>query len=206
MKANKLTWETQKVGRYSYPYVYWDNFLSEEELVSIEQYCLTRPLNDSMTIGAGDQANMSQGRQSKSVIYEFTPENYWVFERMRSITEYANNEYFNFDLLGFDYFQYAEYQGEGSQYDFHTDLIYGENLPSYMVFPRKLSFILILSDNSEYTGGEVQFMPDVNYPFTVEQRRGRVLAFPSWILHRVCPLQSGLRRSIVWWATGPKFR
>lgn len=206
MTVRKLTWETQKAARFCYPYVYYDNFLSEEELQSIEQYSLQKPLDDSKTISIGNDVNLTEARKSKSVIYEFTHDNFWIFERMRNITEYVNSEYFNFDLIGFDYFQYAEYQDEGSQYDYHTDLIYGNQPPSYMIFPRKLSFILILSDSSEYTGGELQIVSDVIWPQTVEQKRGRIVAFPSWILHRVCPLSSGKRRSIVWWAVGPKFR
>jgi PKHD-type hydroxylase len=206
MQSTRLTWQTQQVGRFMYPYAFWDNFLSEDELKAIEQFCLTKPLIDSMTIGGAEQANLTDARRSKSVIYEFNPDIFWIFDRMKSITEYVNSECFNFDLLGFDYFQYAEYQGEGSRYEFHTDLIYGNDLPPYMIFPRKLSFTLVLSDNSEYTGGELQFQPDTQNPVTLDQRRGRIVAFPSWVLHRVCPLTSGTRRSIVWWATGPKFR
>jgi predicted 2-oxoglutarate/Fe(II)-dependent dioxygenase YbiX len=206
MQANKLSWKTQQLARWTYPFVYWDNFLSDGELKDIEDWCLAQGVTDSMTIGSGDQGNMTEARKSKSRIHNFDFNNLWIFEKLRIMSEHVNTEFFNFDLLGFDYFQYAEYQGEGSHYDYHTDLIYGHDLPSYMVYPRKLSFSLILSDSSEYTGGEFQFITDTSFPVTVEQRKGRLIAFPSWVLHRVAPLKSGIRKSIVWWVTGPKFK
>lgn len=202
MLANRITWRTQQLGRYTFPFVYWDNFLPEDELQKIEEYCQSKGVNDSRVI----DGNIIDARKSKSLIHNIDMENLWVFERLRMITEHANAEFFNFDLLGFDYFQYAEYQGEGSHYDYHTDIIYGQDLPNYMIFPRKLSFSLVLSDSAEYEGGEFQFKTDTDRAVTMEQKRGRVIGFPSWILHRVAPLTRGTRRSIVWWCTGPKFR
>jgi len=206
MQSNKLSWNTQQVGRYTFPFVYWDSVMSVEDLAILESYCNQIPLESSATIGAGDAINKTDSRVSKSRIVNFDHNNLWVFDRLRVITEHANSEYFNFDLNGFDYFQYAEYQGQGSHYDYHTDIIYGNQLPHYMQFSRKLSFSLILSNPNEYTGGEFQLKTDTDKPITVEQTRGRLIGFPSWILHRVAPLQSGVRKSIVWWATGPKFR
>jgi PKHD-type hydroxylase len=36
--------------------------------------------------------------------------------------------------------------------------------------------------------------------------RGTVIAFPSYVLHRVTPIIAGTRKSLVVWITGPKFR
>jgi PKHD-type hydroxylase len=38
------------------------------------------------------------------------------------------------------------------------------------------------------------------------QKRGRILFFPSFILHKVHPVTKGVRKSIVAWVEGPKFR
>ena len=40
---------------------------------------------------------------------------------------------------------------------------------------------------------------------TVPFPRGRIIAFPSFMIHRVTPVVEGIRRSIVVWVTGPKF-
>jgi PKHD-type hydroxylase len=36
--------------------------------------------------------------------------------------------------------------------------------------------------------------------------RGAIIAFPSFFLHRVTPIVSGVRKALVIWATGPAFR
>jgi PKHD-type hydroxylase len=40
----------------------------------------------------------------------------------------------------------------------------------------------------------------------IEQKRGRIILFPSFFLHKVCPVTKGIRKSIVAWVEGPKFR
>jgi PKHD-type hydroxylase len=37
-------------------------------------------------------------------------------------------------------------------------------------------------------------------------KKGTVIAFPSFIPHRVTELTSGVRKSLVGWIEGPKFR
>lgn len=206
MKANRLTWRTEMLGRYTFPYVYWDNFFDEETIQGIEKYCNETGTEDAMVINERGEATKTDARKGKSRIHSIDSGNLWLFERMRLMTEHANSEYFNFDLLGFDYFQYTEYNNTGDHYDWHSDLIYGSQLPTYMNFPRKLSFVYVLSDSNEYVGGELQFKPDTDRPVTSEQKRGRLFAFPSWVLHRITPIESGIRRSLVWWCAGPKFR
>jgi len=65
---------------------------------------------------------------------------------------------------------------------------------------------LILNDQDEYQGGDLEFFMDDTEQIRTEQRKGRVIAFPSWMVHRVTPVTQGVRRSLVWWACGPKFR
>ncbi len=36
--------------------------------------------------------------------------------------------------------------------------------------------------------------------------KGRMIFFPSFLIHRVAPVTQGIRRSLVIWVTGPKFR
>ena len=36
--------------------------------------------------------------------------------------------------------------------------------------------------------------------------RGNLVAFPSYVLHQVTPVTSGIRKSLVAWGAGPKFR
>ena len=43
-------------------------------------------------------------------------------------------------------------------------------------------------------------------PTTIEMPLGRVVAFPSYVLHRITPVTLGVRRSLVAWISGPRFR
>jgi len=40
----------------------------------------------------------------------------------------------------------------------------------------------------------------------MEQLKGRVLAFPSFMIHGVAPVTKGKRESVVVWVEGPKFK
>jgi PKHD-type hydroxylase len=72
---------------------------------------------------------------------------------------------------------------------------------------RKLSLIIQLTDPSEYEGGDFQFDSDIPQPDPAEiKQRGTVIVFPSFLRHRVTPVTSGVRRSLVSWVEGPKFR
>jgi PKHD-type hydroxylase len=81
----------------------------------------------------------------------------------------------------------------------------GANTPNDHIFPRKLSFSLVLSDNSEYDGGTFEVMYSKK-PEQLQQKKGRLLVFPSYMLHRVNPVTRGTRKSLVFWVVGPKFR
>ena len=43
-------------------------------------------------------------------------------------------------------------------------------------------------------------------PMRAEKARGTLIAFPSYVLHRVAPVTSGIRKSLVIWVAGPEFR
>jgi predicted 2-oxoglutarate/Fe(II)-dependent dioxygenase YbiX len=193
----------------TYPYVYWDNWLSEEELQNIEKYCDESGIQDGEVFSTGGkQAVDDTIRISKVGMHYPTQNNEWFFEKCIMIAEKINNQFYNYDLNGFDYFQYTVYDDVGSKYDLHADMSFGEVVKG-MELPRKLSFVLFLSNKDEhYTGGDFQILlnskeSDIIKP---EQKRGRIIAFPSFMLHGVTPILSGVRKSIVFWVQGPKFK
>ena len=60
-------------------------------------------------------------------------------------------------------------------------------------------------DPSEYEGGDFEL--DRQYPQPEGFRtKGSVFLFPSFLPHRVTPVTKGVRRSLVSWIEGPKFR
>lgn len=117
----------------------------------------------------------------------------------------------NRDRLGFDIsygsgsYQYTEYHAEeGGHYGWHIDCLYNNNA----ILDRKVSLCVHLSDPSEYEGGVFCMDTCVTPKFDVKDftPRGSILIFPSYIKHCVTPVTRGIRKSLVAWYGGPRFR
>ena len=184
------------------PYIYWDNFFTEEELTNMELYFDSQTLEEAKIAGgAGGETRIT----SVSLIQN-KDENNWIFRRLLQLTDTINSQFYNYDLLGFDYLQYTVYNKVGSHYSYHTDMLMDDKIKGGWELPRKLSFSIIFSEREDFEGGDFNFMLSENVKLTVEQKRGRVIAFPSFVLHRVTPIMQGIRKSLVFWACGPKFK
>ena len=58
----------------------------------------------------------------------------------------------------------------------------------------------------DYEGGNLNLNIGMEEePENISFPRGRIVAFPSFMIHRVTPVTRGIRKSIVIWITGPKF-
>ena len=183
---------------------YWDGYFTDGEIDDIRNYCVTTTATTTAsTIGA--TVPHKSVRLSKTAFYEPNNDNAWIYGKLLNLVETINDSFFQYDLQGFDTFQYTEYSETGSHYDFHTDMMFGRNVPISMVIPRKLSISLMLSDPSEYTGGDFEILSGKT-PAKMAQPKGRAIAFPSYMMHRVTPIVTGVRRSLVVWVLGPKFK
>ena len=136
----------------------------------------------------------------------------------------ANRENFMYNIEDIDsgHMQYTEYQ-EGEYYDWHVDddidrclfndkLLtsadnHGENLAVLNGERiRKLSFTIQLSDPEDYEGGELEFKGNDDEPFFPPNKKGTIIIFDSRTRHRVCKVKSGVRRSLVGWVVGPRWK
>lgn len=124
-----------------------------------------------------------------------------LFNRIRSAIDECNKENFGFDvwLDKFDSMQFAEYSF-GQKYLWHKDYGQGE------ISGRKLSICIQLSEDESYTGGELQIFRSEDNIAAASRRIGDAIIFPSHVTHRVTPIRSGLRYSLVAWINGPPFR
>jgi PKHD-type hydroxylase len=122
---------------------------------------------------------------------------HWIYDRLMEMIETANNAMWGFHLHGLtDSIQYTEYNGsEEGFYDWHVDIG-----PDELAL-RKLSLVVQLSDPSEYEGGYLQIKTG-KYEASPIKKKGTVVVFPSYLLHRVTPVTSGIRKSLVLWAGG----
>jgi PKHD-type hydroxylase len=119
---------------------------------------------------------------------------------VQGVARALNDRVYQFDLRGFsEGLQYSVYHGsEEGHYDWHVD-----HGPIRVL--RKLSISVQLTDPSLYDGCDLQFQAG-NRIETAPRTRGSVIAFPSYVLHRVTPCTRGTRKALVAWTTGPQFR
>ena len=73
-------------------------------------------------------------------------------------------------------------------------------------YMRKLSFTIQLSDPEDYEGGELEFECGNSDPFSGPNKKGTIIVFDSRVKHRVCEVKSGVRRSLVGWVVGPRWK
>jgi len=112
-----------------------------------------------------------------------------------------NAEHYGYDVWKHCHLQYTMYHGNNEgHYDWHVDTEFDTDKKC----ARKLSMTIQLSESHEYEGGEFQaqgidISPDL-------RKRGSLLMFPSWLSHRVTPVTSGTRKSLVAWFHGPMWR
>ena len=71
---------------------------------------------------------------------------------------------------------------------------------------RKLSFVLQLSHPDDYEGGNLQLLDETGKSYFAPRHRGCMILFDSRTQHRVLPVKSGLRKSIVGWTVGPRWK
>lgn len=186
-----------------------DNVFDDKEIELIEQFS-TGDLSEAKV--AHDSIDIEKDiRESKIRFVRKEYENSWVFNKFNQIVYNINEEYYGFDLYGYDTFQYTVYDGMNQgHYDWHSDLLYGIDLGDtlHSSITRKLTMVMLLNEpDVDFTGGEFQLnVGRESEAATINMKKGSVILFPSFVLHRVKPVLSGVRKSLVIWVEGPKFR
>ena len=191
------------------------NFIVDTKMFSMDDCNFIRDyLSKNYTLTGGREYsnydNIPQQRIADVVLINQAPtELVWMWERFNNLIAHYNDRHFNFDLYGFNYLQYARY-GIGGKHEFHMDLpLSGKKVNSNLMENlRKLTVVLLLGEPGvDFEGGEFQINHfSEQYPWSTNLKKGNVLIFPSFLLHRVSPIISGVRESITIWPVGPKFK
>jgi PKHD-type hydroxylase len=155
--------------------------------------------NHTSPVEAGVHQNqtMNEGiRKAKVTWIKYDSSLDWLFRALWEKVEAVNRERYNFQLTGFlEQLQLTLYP-PGGHYLWHEDNME----PAFTT--RKLSVVVQLSDPMNYEGGELVIFPNTRCPRT----RGTISFFPSFVTHKVEPVKSGNRYSLVAWVTGEAFR
>ncbi len=143
---------------------------------------------------------------------------HWLFKLIFHHVSTANKMAgWNFDIDYTENMQFTIY-GKNQHYDWHCDSAEEPYDCPHDIKKhgkvRKLSVTVSLTDPKEYKGGDFEFdfrtHKDVNkikfYKSKKIKPKGSIIVFPSYTWHRVLPVTSGTRYSLVAWVCGRPFR
>jgi PKHD-type hydroxylase len=149
---------------------------------------------------------------------------HWIGGWLWYYVSKINRANFLYDITDIDNetLQYTHYK-EGQFYSWHSDTALDtyhkpqvryastvgrgqEEMIQSGEYVRKLSFTLQLSEPTDYRGGEVEFLDSEGQRFLAPKQRGTMIVFDSRTRHRVRKVKEGLRKSIVGWVVGPRWK
>jgi PKHD-type hydroxylase len=176
-------------------YYYFENSLNNEEIDNIINISQKYDTKDGTV---NNMVNTSY-RNSKIKWLPLNDETEFIYKKIFNLVQIANKNMWNFNIALFkEDLQLSEYSDEyEGHYDWHMD--FGENAST-----RKLSITIQLNDPEEYEGGELNFQIHRNI-IKAPNKKGTVIVFPSFLLHKVSKVTKGTRRSLVCWIHGPPF-
>jgi PKHD-type hydroxylase len=128
-------------------------------------------------------------------------EEHWVSSIFSHYFNKVNRDFWEYDLNHLEGIQISTYE-EGDHYTWHSD--YGTSGDSR--YTRKLSASLLITDPSEYEGGDLEFIDYHGNTIAAPKGKGTMIIFDSRIPHRVTPITKGKRVSLVAWMLGPKLK
>lgn len=168
------------------------DLLSGDECERIVALTRSLPHEEAETI-----AGRSVHRSSQVVWLTRSPQTAWIFDRFESWgAAYAARR--RLDVVGLhEFLQVARYESS-HHFDWHVDVDYDD--PAF----KKVTMVAQLTDGRAYVGGDLELVG--NLPSVFHRLQGSAVAFPSILAHRVLPVVSGVRYSIVGWMNGPPFR
>ncbi len=193
-----------------------------EEVVDIIERDLTAQYEAKMADSRlhGDALN----KDKRNSMNAWVPTQHWVGGFIWHYIERANRENFLYDLTCVDgeSIQFTRYQ-EGQYYGWHNDSGLATHYKPVSIgnrtdgraqdfmnenteLVRKLSFALQLSDPDDYEGGNVQFLDEGGSSYIAPRQRGCIMLFDSRTQHRVLKVTKGIRKSLVGWVVGPRWK
>lgn len=192
-----MTWPLLKAPKENVYWTWREDIFTDQEMDKIIEQGLEAGVRDA-TLGLGSVD--SYRASGVSWMSTDDPELDWIYEKLEPLIRRVNEEYFNYDLTHILPLQFTTYdESNEGHYKPHIDI--GQSQPN-----RKLTFSLQLSDPFSHEGGTLQFPYNRTEPEIAPRARGKIIFFPSFMLHEVTPVTKGTRYSLVGWVAGPLFR
>lgn len=183
---------------YNNDYVTYENYFTEQEIRNIIL------LGNLLPESRGSVGNNIIDFEMRKTFCSWIPVNSqteWIYSKISKLLKTVNEEYFDFDLTKIEKLQFTKYySGDSGFYVKHLDKLHNNTTEN-----RKLSFVLQLSNPSDYEGGDL-IIHNAQNPTTIKKGAGVIAFFPSYILHEVTPVTKGTRYTLVGWIHGPTFK
>ena len=169
--------------------------ISKEQISKILEISTKKPMSDASIFST--YRPMQKIRSSKICWIS----DQWIKDLLWKYVKNVNEINFHVNVDNISELEFTEYRSEeNGHYDWHHDV----NWSSEDIFDRKISVTVQLSDEKEYEGGNFEFdeiKTNINF-----KSQGTILIFPSYLRHKVTPVKSGIRRSLVAWFFGPNWQ
>ena len=183
----------------------WEKGISQADIQSIISECETYTPMDAM-VGLG-QDGKEESRVRKSVVRWINKDDInsrFIYNLLWQYANEANRNPFGVEIRDIFDIQYTIYEGTANGfYDWHIDTFWANDSE----WDRKLSITVQLSNPSDYEGGDFMIEPQYEQPNPHSlKQQGTVFVFPSTLRHQVTPVTSGVRKSLVAWVEGPKWK
>lgn len=180
----------------------WQLFRSALSPETVQQIIACGEAEEAHTATVSNQRQFREQVRSSTVRWVGDQ---WIRDKLWEFVKHANINAFGVDVMNVAELQFTEYHAtENGHYDWHHDIHWQQDGDLKTNADRKLSITVQLSDPSEYRGGEFEFE---ECPTPADARaKGTILVFPSYLRHRVLPVTSGTRKSLVAWFHGPRWR
>ena len=168
-------------------YITIPNFLSKKECEDLLQFSLTKELKPALVRGS-EMVNL-KSRKSNVFFYDYNLDFPNLNEKLIEVfKKEVNVKGYNIDFTN-NNFQFTQYTTDG-YYNWHAD-------SDAVMKERYCSMVIQLND--EYTGGELQIKDKDSNEITLEKGVGNLFIFYSYLTHRVKPITTGTRYSLVNW-------
>ena len=200
---------------FKYDYWFFKSGLPKRICDDIVKYALSKKEVEGVT-GTGDKSKSNNDKKIRNSDLVWLNDR-WIYNEIHPFIYKANkNAGWNFEWDWSESLQFTKYK-LNQHYNWHQDAWdrpYEKKDSNFNGKIRKLSISIILSDENDYEGGDFQidyrhkFSDKSNYTETVKQikPKGSVIVFPSYIWHKVTPVTSGVRYSMVNWVLGQPYK
>ena len=188
-----------------------ENFLNESEISTISE--IASEINFEKGLVNSDLDSNPDFRTSDIKWILKNEKSLWLYKKLIESCLHLNYTNYFFILETIEPLQFSSYDFKNKdRYSCHNDCGGILENKNFYRDVRKLSFSIQLSEESDYSGGDLKiytedasFGPSLskskNYTLA-PKKKGSIIFFPSRLMHEVTEVTSGNRTSLVGWFSG----